>query len=106
MITLVRTEKSVTAGTVRQGSSRDRSFKGKCGGRIFIDHSQDSGNRRREVVRAEEYKASTQWAEVLKFCWVYDSHGEMEFQSSDDGEFMACILWGKSFDVVSCLTAL
>jgi hypothetical protein len=55
-------------------------------------------NRRREVMRVEDYKASGQWAELLKFCRAHDAHGEMEYQSSEDGEFMACILCGHSID--------
>jgi hypothetical protein len=55
-------------------------------------------NRRHEVVEAEDYKASGQWAELLNFCRAHESHGEMEFQSSAGGDFMACILCGRSLD--------
>ena len=55
-------------------------------------------NRRREVGRAEDYKASGQWAEILKFCRAHDVHGEMEYQSSEDGDYMVCLLCGQSFN--------
>jgi hypothetical protein len=55
MITLVRKKIGEGSG---QGSSRDRSFKGKCGGRIFMGSLARRLDRRRQVVRAEDYKAS------------------------------------------------
>jgi hypothetical protein len=55
-------------------------------------------NRRLEVVRAQDFKASGQWGELLKFCRAHDAHGEMEYQSSVDGDYMACLLCGCSFD--------
>lgn len=54
-------------------------------------------NRRREVMRVEDYKACGQWDALLKFCRAHEPHGEMEFQASEEGQYMACILCRESF---------
>ena len=54
-------------------------------------------NRYRGVARVEDYKASGQWDALLKFCRTHESHGEMEFQSSEEGQYVSCILCCESF---------
>ncbi len=55
-------------------------------------------NRRHEIAKAENYKASGRWEELLRFCRAHESHGEMEYQLCEHGSYMACLLCGESFD--------
>ncbi len=54
-------------------------------------------NRRRKITRIEDFKVSGQWDALLKFCRAHEPHGEMEFQSSEEGQYMSCILCRESF---------
>ena len=54
--------------------------------------------RNQERVAAADYRASEQWGELLEFCRQHSNHGELEFQSTGEDDYMACLLCSKSFE--------
>ena len=54
--------------------------------------------RKENRVAVTEYRDSERWIELLDFCCHHSGHGEMEYQSTEDQEHMACLPCSKSFD--------
>jgi hypothetical protein len=54
--------------------------------------------RKREREAVVDYRASERWSEILEFCRHHAGHGDMEYQSTGDEQYMACLLCSKSFN--------
>ena len=54
--------------------------------------------RKKNRIAAAEYRSSETWNELLEFCRHHSRHGELEFQSDGDDEYMVCLLCSTSID--------
>lgn len=54
--------------------------------------------REKDRTEAVEYRHSERWNELLEFCRHHSICGEIEFQSSEAGDYVECLLCSKSFE--------
>ena len=54
--------------------------------------------RHHERRKVQEFYKGQVWKALVNFCRLHSPHGEMEFQSDGEQDYMACILCGVSFD--------
>jgi hypothetical protein len=54
--------------------------------------------RHRDLIEARKYREGELWKLLVNFCQLHEKHGEMEYQSDGEADFMACLLCGVSFD--------